>query len=67
MGFPGTTSGKEPAANAGDIRNAGSVSGLGRVPGEGHGNPCQYSCLGNPVDEEPGRLQTIESQRVRHD
>ena len=56
MGFPGATSGKEPAANAGDIRNAGSVSGLGRFPGEGHGNPRQYSCLGNPMDEEPGGL-----------
>ena len=67
MGFPGATSGKEPAANAGDIRNAGSVSGLGRFPGEGHGNPRQYSCLGNPMDEEPGGLQTIGSQRVRHD
>ena len=37
-------------ANAGDIRDKGSVSGLGRSPGEGHGNPLQYSCLGNPMD-----------------
>ena len=36
-------------ANAGD---AGSVPGLGRVPGGGHGNPLQYSCLGNPMDRE---------------
>ena len=41
---------KNPPANAGDIRDTGSVSGLGRSPGEGHGNPLQYSCLGNPMD-----------------
>ena len=46
-GFPGNTSGKESAANAGDIRGAGSIYGLGRSPGEGHGNPLQYSCLEN--------------------
>ena len=37
-------------ANAGNIRDAGSVLGLGRSPGGGHGNPLQYSCLENPVD-----------------
>ena len=37
-GFPGGTSGKEPA-NAGDIRDSGSVPGSGTYPGEGHGNP----------------------------
>ena len=41
---------KNPPANAGDIRDAGSVPGLGRSPGGGHGNPLQYSCLENPVD-----------------
>ena len=35
-------------ANAGDLRDTGSVSGLGRSPGEGHGNPLQYACLENP-------------------
>ena len=35
---------------AGDIRDRGSISGLGRSPGEGNGNPLQYSCLGNPMD-----------------
>ena len=44
MGFPGGTSGKEPA-NLGDIGEVGSVPGLGRYPGGGHGNPLQYSCL----------------------
>ena len=41
---------KNPPANAGDIRDVGSIPGLGRFPGEGHGNPLQYSCLENPVD-----------------
>ena len=35
-----------------------------RIPGEGKGNPLQYSCLGNPMEEEPGRLQSIGSQRA---
>ena len=42
---------KNPPANAGDIRDAGSVSGLGRSPEGGHGNPLQYSCLENPLDK----------------
>jgi len=37
-------------ANAGDIRDTGSIPGLGRSPGGGHGNPLQYSCLENPMD-----------------
>ena len=41
---------KSLPANAGDIRDAGSIPGLGRSPGEGHGNPLQYSCLKNPMD-----------------
>ena len=39
-----------PPANAGDARDKGSVPGLGRSPGRGHGNPLQDSCLENPVD-----------------
>ena len=42
--------GKEPACNAGDIRDAGSISGSGRSPAGRHGNPLQYSCLENPRD-----------------
>ena len=38
---------KNPPANAGDIRDTGSIPGLGRSPREGHGNPLQYSCLEN--------------------
>ena len=41
---------KNLPANAGDIRDAGSIPGLGRSPGQGHGNPLQYSCLENPMD-----------------
>ena len=41
---------KKPSANAGDIRDMGSIPGLGRCPGGGHGNLLQYSCLENPMD-----------------
>ena len=41
---------KNPPANAGDLRNTGSIPGSGRFPGKGHGNPHQYSCLENPMD-----------------
>ena len=47
MGFPGGSNNKELACNAGDL---GSIPGLGRSPGEGNGNPIQYSCLENPMD-----------------
>ena len=49
-GFPGGSSGEEPAANAGDRRDSGLTPGRGRSPGGGHGNPLQYSCLENPMD-----------------
>ena len=48
--FPGGASGKEPSANAGDIRDAGAIPGSGRSPGGGLGSPLQYSCLENPMD-----------------
>ena len=41
---------KNPPANARDLKNMGSIPGLGRSPGAGHGNPLQYSCLENPMD-----------------
>ena len=50
---------KNLAANAGDL---GSISGLGRSPGGGHGNPLQYSCLENPMDRG-----AIGLHRVRYD
>ena len=46
--FPGGTVVRNLPANAGDTRNTGSIPGLGRSPGEGNGNPLQYSCLENP-------------------
>ena len=48
-GFPGGLV-KNPLANAGDVRDAGLISGLGRSSGGRHGNPLQYSCLENPMD-----------------
>ena len=45
MGFPGGSAGKESACSAGDL---GLISGLGRFPGGGHGNPFWYFCLENP-------------------
>ena len=48
VGLPLWLSGKESACHAGDIRGMGSILGLGRPPGGGHGNPLQYSCLENP-------------------
>ena len=44
---------KNPPANAGDARDAGSISGSGRCPGEGNGNPLQNSCLENSMDRGP--------------
>ena len=46
-GFPGSSNSKTSAYNAGDL---GSIPGSGRSPGEGNGNPLQYSCLENPMD-----------------
>ena len=46
---------KNSPANAGDIRDAGSIPGLGRSPGGGHGSPLQYSCLENPRNREAWR------------
>ena len=41
---------KDPTANVGDIRDAGLMPGSGRLPGEGHGNPLQYSRPEDPMD-----------------
>ena len=52
MGFPSGSDSKKSACNAGDL---GLIPGSGRSPGEGNGNPLQYSCLRNPM--ERGALQ----------
>jgi len=53
---------KNPPTITGDVRDVGSVSGLGRSPEGGHGNPLQYSCL----EEESGGWQSTTQQRVGH-
>ena len=50
QGFPGRAMVNNLPANAGEARDSGSIPGLGRSPGEGDGNPLQYSCLENPMD-----------------
>ena len=63
-GPPNGSDDKEFACNAGD---QDSIPGSGRSPGEGNGNPLQYSCLEIPRTEEPGGLQSMGLQRVEHD
>ena len=50
VGVPGSASGKNSPANAGDIRDSVLILGAGRCSGGGHGNPLQYFCLENPMD-----------------
>ena len=65
MGFLGGSDGKVSACNAGDL---GLIPGSGRSPGEGNGNPLQYSCLENSMDGGTWcRLLSMGSQRVGHD
>ena len=59
QGFPGGSDGKESAWNVGD---PGLISGSGRVPGEGTGNPLQYSCLENPMDRGAWWIMGSQSQ-----
>ena len=56
---------KNLPANAGNVREAGSVLGLGRSPAGGHGNPLQCFCLENPMDRGTRQVKGLE--RVRHD
>ena len=62
MGFPGGSMGKESASNAGDW---GSIPGSGRSPGEGNGNPLEYSCLENSMDR--GAWQATEDGVTKSD
>ena len=57
--FPGSSDSKESACNA---RDPGSIPRLARSPGEGNGNPLQYSCLENLWTVEPDGLQSVGSQ-----
>ena len=64
-GFLCGSDSKESACNVG---NLGSIPGMGKSPREENGNPLQYFCLENSMNrEEPGRLQSMESQRVGQD
>ena len=56
VNIPNGASGKESPTGAEDIRDAGSIPGSGRSPGEGNGDPLQYSCLGNPMDRGPWQV-----------
>ena len=63
MDFPGGSDSKVSAYNEEDLD---SIPGLGKSPGEGNGNSLQYFCLEDPMDGGAGRLQSMGSQRVRH-
>ena len=59
---------KNTPANSGSARDMGSIPGLGRSsPGEGNGNPFQYSCLENPMDRGAWQATVHGFARVRHD
>ena len=58
---------KNPPVNAGDIRDKGSNPGLGRSPGGGHATHSSILAWEVPWTDEPGGLQSIDSQRVGHD
>ena len=67
MGFLSGAMVKNPSASAGDIRETGSIPGLGRSPGEGNGYPLWYSCLENPMDRGPWRATVHRvANRVGH-
>ena len=63
LGLPCSSIGKETACDAGD---QGLTPGLGSSPGEGNGNPLQYSCLANPIDRETWQA-TVRGVAVGHD
>ena len=61
VGFPGGSEVKASACNAG---NLGSIPGSGRSPGEGNGNPLQYSCLENPMEKEMASHSSILAWKI---
>ena len=58
---------KNLPANAGNIRDMGSIPGLGRFPGGGNGNPFQYSCQENPMDREAWWATVCRVTKSWHD
>ena len=65
-GLPSWLSGRESTCQCRTLRRPDDLWS-GRSPGEGKSNPLQYSCLGNPMDEEPGGLQPMRLKRIRHE
>ena len=61
--FPPSSVSKETTCN---VRDLGSMPGSGKSPGEGNGNPLQYSCLENPMDRGAWRTTVVGVTRVRH-
>ena len=57
---------KNPPASTGNLRDAGSILGLGRSSGQGNGNPCQYSCLENPMDRGDRQATVHRVAKVGH-
>ena len=66
-GFPDGLVLQDSACSAVDAGDVGSILESGRAPGEGNGNPPQDSCPGKCHGQEPGRLQSVGSQRAGHD
>ena len=66
-GFPHGPVVKNPPANIGDARDTGLIPGWGRPPGQGHGNPLQYSCLRNLMDRGAWWSTVHGVARVGHD
>ena len=64
MSFPCSSVGKESACSAGD---PGSIPGSGKSPGEGNGNPLQFSCLENPMDRGAWQATVHGVAKVGHD
>ena len=64
LGFPGGSVSKESACHVGDL---GSIPGLGRLPGEKHGNPLQYSCLENSMDRGAWQATVHGVAKSQHD
>ena len=67
LGFPGGAVIRNLPANAGDTSNLDLISGSGRFPGEGNGNPLQYSCLGNPMGRRgwQGTVRGVTKSQTR--
>ena len=67
IGFPSGSVDKESACNAGDTGDVGLIPGSGQSPGEGNGNPLQYSYLENPMGRGAWQATVQRVTRVGHD